>query len=140
MTPMDKSIPDIRRRRWTVDWVRERVSAGHHQALSVYLRNRSKEQEEEAYEAGITPYDIVRAGFNLENGQTSVPDAAMRVMRSPGVSVRLVFEICKRSTDRRCVPLFEQRLLQNIKSGEISLTPEVQGVLDELCVRVVMES
>ncbi len=134
------SVSVTEREKWTVDWVRERMKAGHHQALASYLRNRSKSQEAEAEAAGLTPSDIVYAGFRTENGQTAVPDAAMRVMRVPGLDVRIVFAICKSSTDFRSVRLFEHRLRQNMKSGEILLTPEVQEVLDELCVRDVMES
>jgi hypothetical protein len=125
---------------WTVDWVREKIRRGHHQSLSTYLRARSRDQKAEADAAGLVSDHIVRSGFAVSNGHTSVPEAAMRLMRVPGVSLRAVYDVCKESLDRRVIPLFEKRLRANIELGRILVTPDVQSVLDELTVISVMDS
>jgi hypothetical protein len=123
-----------------IEWLRDCMDGGYHQALSRYLVRRSRDQAEEADRLGLTVNDILLAGFRVENGHTSVPDAAMRVMRVPGVDVRLIMRICLSSDDKRVVKLFSKRLRHRVRVGDLPDDEITRSVLDELCVHEVMES
>jgi hypothetical protein len=67
---------------WTVAWVRERMVAGHHRALTKYLVQRTPLQAAQASEAGFTVSEILRKSFNVKNGQIAVPEDAIKVLRN----------------------------------------------------------
>jgi len=124
---------------WTVEWVRERVNRGHHQALSKYLLKRTAAQAAEADSVGLTVNDIVRRGFSAENGHTSVPECAMKLLGVPGIDPKVVLAVCVGSDDKRVPGLLAKRVRHHVTVGSLS-EEAAKAVLDELTVREVMES
>ncbi len=134
--------------RWTLEWVRDRIKCGHHQALCKYLRHRTPEQEAEAERNGISIDLILRTGFLVKNGHTSVPESAIKVFRHvPGATAPPVIAICRASADT-CGLLMMDTLphLQNLAKTIVKKIPredmddETRLFVDEMAIRHVMES
>lgn len=126
---------------WDVDhiyWLRERVDGEHHQALTQYLSKRTQRHISEADTDGLTTSEIMRKAFFVENGDQTVPQRAIRLVRQniPGVDLSFVIALCRSSREATGHIMELAKVLRKREN----LTEEAQAVVDEATVREVIES
>jgi hypothetical protein len=104
------------RPKWTLDWLRERVRQQHSNVLRQYLLNRDAAVAADHLAAHYDTNRIIREGFCVDTGHTSVPQDAMACLRKlPDVDPFVVWNIVKMSKDRRQPCEFGNLLLKLCK-------------------------
>ncbi len=132
-----RNAPDVRG--WDLRWLRDRIRGNHHQILAKYLRFRTPRQKAEADSAGLTAEVILRTAFLVENGHTSVPQAAIRVFRLvPGIPASPVIAICRASREGYHAEDLARAILK--KTPREDMDDETRIFVDEMAVRHVMEA
>ena len=127
--------------KWTVQWLKERVQNQHHAVLTKYLMHRSWEQAKQADAAGLPLNEILRQAFDPKNGNTAVPQDAMKVLRNvDGVDPAVVIGIVTQSEDRRQWVELAKQFDRLVRAGKLAMSQDIRQFLDLQTVREVMES
>lgn len=124
-----------------VDWVRDRVNGGHHQALTKYLIKRTSAQKDLADAFGLTVAEIMRQGFHVKNGHSTVPKCAITLVRKKvvGVDLSFVVSLCRESRIEEAHILELASALKKYFSPE-ELSEEAKAILNEAVVREVLDT
>jgi hypothetical protein len=136
--------------KWTLDWLRARVRQGHHQVLTEYLTKRDAATKADHIAAGWSTDRIVREGFDVSNGMTAVPQAAIKCLRHcSDLDPKIVWDLVQKTIDMRQHELLETVLEKILAKIPISgwndrrsmLLREIwQDVRNHNTVHDVMES
>jgi len=126
--------------RWTLDWVRERVRQKHHRILTKYLLRRDQAVADDHLAAGWSTDRIVREGFDVKEGQTAVPQAAIKCLRNcSDLDPRVVRDVVLQSKDFKQHLAFEAALKKLLLPTTIDTrgySPERVSLLRETWIEI----
>ena len=113
----------------TIDWIRERIRDHHHKALTKYLIWRTPELTARDEAANLSVNQILICAFRAKNGQTTVPKAAMKVLRHVrGTNPRLVWNLCLEAAP--IIP--DMKYLKGSLQASRARDPEFAGECDRI--------